>query len=130
MAIPTTRANQILDMILKNESITPPAVLYLSLHTGIPGETGANEASGGSYARKSISWNAANSKQSTGPVTQIQFDGMPACTVTHFALWSHATETGSAYYWWGGELSAPKTLDAGDICIINEGELTAEIDPV
>lgn len=64
------------------------ATTYVSLHTGSPGTTGANEVAGGSpaYARKSISFSAASggSKSSS---SQPVLDVPAGTTVTHLGLW-------------------------------------------
>jgi hypothetical protein len=43
--------NEIRKHIFRTGSFTKPSALYISLHTGDPGAAGANEVSGGSYAR-------------------------------------------------------------------------------
>jgi hypothetical protein len=63
---------------------------WISLHTGVgPGSTGANEASGGSYARKQTSWTAGGSD---GVVTgsQVTIDA-PAGTYTAIGIWTAVT---------------------------------------
>lgn len=49
----TTEANSILDTML--------GTAFLSLHTGDPGATGANEVTGGSYARQACAFYAVGS---------------------------------------------------------------------
>lgn len=59
----------------------------LSLHTADPTDAGLFEVAGGSYARQAGVWGAP----SNGVVTlssSVDFNGMPACTVTHFGVWS------------------------------------------
>ena len=58
-----------------------------SIHTGAPSDTGlANEVTGGTYARKTITMSGANAgavSSSNQPVFNI-----PAgTTITHYALW-------------------------------------------
>ena len=65
---------------------------HASLHTAAPGDTGANEVSGGSpaYARKAISFNAAAAgaiDSSTVPV----FDVPASTTITYVGFWSALT---------------------------------------
>lgn len=61
---------------------------FISLHTGDPGTTGANEATGGSpaYARKSTTWSAGASDGSVSG-SQVTFD-VPTGTYTHMGIWS------------------------------------------
>jgi hypothetical protein len=71
---------------------------YLSLHTDDPGDTGANEVAGGSYARQAITWQPASSGAKSineAPVFQVPSD----TTIKFFGLWS-ASSGGS---WRGGD---------------------------
>jgi hypothetical protein len=66
--------------------------VYASLHSADPGDTGANEISGGSpaYARKAITWNAAaagSMDDSNVPV----FDVPAGTTVAFVGFWSALT---------------------------------------
>lgn len=61
---------------------------WISLHTGDPSTTGANEASGGSYARKQTTWGTASSGAVTG--SQVTID-VAAGTYTHVGLFSAET---------------------------------------
>lgn len=70
--------------------------VFASMHTGDPGTSGANEASGGSpaYARKAITWNAAasgNLDNNANPVFDV-----PAGTYSYVGLWSAVS--GGTYY--------------------------------
>lgn len=72
---------------------------FLSLHTGDPSTTGANEATGGSpaYARKSVTWAAASSGQRVSSNSQT-FD-VPAGTyywIGYFSASTAGTFYGSA----------------------------------
>lgn len=66
--------------------------VYVSLHSGAPGDTGANEISGGSpaYARKSTAFSAAaagSMDNSDAPV----FDVPAGTTVAHVGFWDAVT---------------------------------------
>lgn len=61
---------------------------YISLHTGDPSTTGANEASGGGYARQALSFSAAAS--GTAVASEVTFD-VGAGTYTHFGVWTAVT---------------------------------------
>lgn len=65
------------------------AAAYASLHTGAPGDSGANEVTGGSpaYARKAITFGAA-SGGSMAATNQPVFDVPGSTTVTHVGFWS------------------------------------------
>lgn len=64
--------------------------VYASLHTGDPSTTGANELTGGTYSRESISWGGA----SAGTVlndANVVFDVPAAATISYVGYWSAAT---------------------------------------
>lgn len=70
---------------------------WASLHTGDPGTTGVNEATGGSpaYARKAITWAAVSGGTIASGTTAQTFD-VPAGTYYHVGLWS-ANSSGTFY---------------------------------
>lgn len=59
----------------------------MSLHTAAPGENGANEVTGGSYARVAVSWNAPSAGSMTAS-NQPLFQVPAGTTVTHVGFWS------------------------------------------
>lgn len=80
--------------------------LYASLHTASPGTTGANEVSGGSYARQSLTCGAPSSGVKTSTNAQ-NWTSMPSCTVTHDGTWSAVS---SGTYYGGGALGSSLTV--------------------
>ncbi len=82
---------------------------------------GTNEVTGGSYARVQHDFAAA----AAGAVTNgsnIDFTGMPACTVKAVAVCATTTEaTNDGII--GGDLTAQKTVNAGDTFRIATGDL-------
>ena len=123
MSISDYLENELLDAVFNAGafSVTTP---YVSLHTADPGEDGSSECSGGSYARQAGSFTTA----SGGAVetdADIEFTGMPACTVTHVGVWD-AVSGGN--FLWGGALSASKTVNAGDTFKISSADLTVTLD--
>lgn len=119
--------NKVLDKILKNTDFTV-APVYVSLHTADPGETGASELAGGSYARQQVAaagWDAGASgaTQNNGIV---DFTGMPICTITHGGLWDAPT---GGNFLWGGALAASKSIaNAGDTFEFPIGDIDASVD--
>lgn len=78
---------------------------WISLHTGSPGTTGANEVVGGSYARQQTTWSAASGSAKAGSAVTIN---VPAGnTITHFGIWTAAT---NGTYKRGGSLSAVESF--------------------
>lgn len=99
---------------------------FVSLHTADPGTTGANEVSGGSYARKAASY--ATASGSSKPSSNAQaFPVPPATTVSHFGLWSAAS--GGVFYG-GGPLvndqgvPTPETFNGAGTYTMAAGQLT------
>lgn len=66
-----------------------PNRAYASIHTGAAGTTGANEASGGGYARQAITWTDGASDGSTVG-SEVSFP-VPAGTYVEIGFWSAAT---------------------------------------
>jgi hypothetical protein len=123
MAFTVATANKILNKILKGTDFTPPATMYLSLHTATPGDTGANEVAKGSsdYVRKAITFGTVANKACDNSAA-IEFTNMPAADITHIGLWDAAT---AGSFWWGGQLSGgvTKSVAAGDTFRVNANDL-------
>jgi hypothetical protein len=101
MALTNIAKNAMLDELASVATV-------VSLHTGDPGTTGANELAGGNpaYARQSISWNAAAGGTLTAN-SQPTFDVPGDNTVSHFGLWSVGGQ-----FQGGGPLSASEVFAA------------------
>lgn len=69
--------------------------VYASLHTADPSTNGANEVSGGSYTRESISWGSASGGTATSNA-EIVFDVPGSTTITHLGYWSAVS--GGTFY--------------------------------
>lgn len=89
-------------------------ITHVSLHSGDPSTTGANELTGGSpaYARKAVTWAAAASGQraSSGALT---FDVPASTTCYHVGFWDALT-VGNFYGYFplGGFSPQAATIDA------------------
>jgi hypothetical protein len=92
--------------IADNASSSPLSNLYVSLHTGDPGEAGdqtTNECAYTSYARVAVARSGSGwtvSGNSVSPAAEISF---PAATggsetATHFAVGTAASSTGKVLY--------------------------------
>ena len=97
-----TAENQALDALSGG---TTNVIAYVSLHTASPSTTGANEASGGSYARQACSWNAASSGSKTNS-SSLTFSTTGSTANTHFGTWSAST---AGTYGIGGALTSSVT---------------------
>ena len=120
--------------LFKKAEFSIPAGMWLGLHTGDPldGNTGSNEISGNGYARVQVVDNDhnASSSSSSGMFSKFGFDTNDNITnssaidfaeasgswgtVSHWSLWSHATETGDSYFLMSGALSSGVAVGSGD----------------
>lgn len=78
---------------------------WISLHTADPGDTGASEVTGGTYAREATTWGNASASAATG--SAVTSDVPAGTTITHWGLWT-AASGGSFLY--GGPLAAPESF--------------------
>lgn len=117
--ISTYAANALLNALCRNTSfsVTNP---YTSVHTGDPGDNGANEATGGSYARQLVSYGVASSGQAASDTLE-RYGPMPSATLTHGGIWDAST---SGNFLGGSALSASKTVASGEFAEFAIGALT------
>lgn len=80
---------------------------FISLHTASPGTTGANEVTGGTYARVATTWGAVSGASTTG--TQVTINVPASTTITHWGIWD-AVSAGT--YYDGGALPASQTYSS------------------
>lgn len=125
MTISNYLEENIINHMLRNAAFTPVATIYTSLHTADPGETGASEVTGGSYARQTVTLSAASGGGATSSTNQLDFTNMPAVTVTHVGIWDALT---AGNFYWGGALTTSKTLNGGDTFRIATGDLDITLD--
>lgn len=102
---------------------------YISLHTADPGNTGADEVSGGSYARKAQGafGNAGSNPTTLSNSADIDFATATASwgTVTHFGIWD-AVSGGN--FLGGYALSASKLVGDTDVARFPSGSLQVTAD--
>lgn len=121
--------NKLIDFLLRGQSFTAPATVYVALFTAAPNDAGGGtEVSGGSYARVSVSSSLANwaGTQSAGSTTASSGTGgvtsnngaitFPAPTanwgqVTHFGIFDASTSGNLLFH---AALTTPKTVNNGD----------------
>lgn len=116
--------NKLLDHFLATTSYTAPTDVYIALYTVAPSDAGGGtEVVGGSYARQLATFDAAASG-ATQNSANIDFEGMPACTVVAIGIHDAITSGNLLVH---GTLTANKTLDAGDTLRIATGDLDISI---
>lgn len=104
---------------------------YVSLHTGDPGATGANEVTGDTYARPvatfgapaagAVGWRIANSAAVEG----VAVDSAANKTVTWAGIWDSATP-GAGTFRYRIPLATPRVVNAGLPWRFEIGDLTVE----
>lgn len=137
MPASTYSANGLLNHFLRGVAFATPARIYVSLHTADPGSAGASEATVGAwpaYVRLDAAQGAAvatgfsaaagkateNAKELLYPA----HNGAAPLTITHFGLWDAPTGGNMIFQ---GSLTAPKTLNPTDECIIHSGDLDVTV---
>jgi hypothetical protein len=108
--------------------------LYVSLHTGDPGEAGnqtTNECAYTSYARVAVARSGSGWTVSSNTVTNAALIQFPQCTgssetATHFAIGTASTSTGKILY--KGALSASLAISSGIQPQFGAGELDGSED--
>lgn len=132
----TTR--EFLDAIFNNGAFASLANVYVSLHTGDPGEDGqgAGEVSGNGYARVSTApgdWGPAagadpSALANTSTVTFPPASGGAWGTITHMGFWTHSSTTSEAVFVGGTALAASKSVGDGDTAQFAIGEIDVTAD--
>lgn len=108
MSISNYAENKMLDSVFNGTATTysglPTADPYIALHTSDPGETGANEVTGGSYARQQAAFGAAASGTLENSAN-IDFANMPAVGAPGVVGWSAWDAVSAGNCLWTGWLS-------------------------
>jgi hypothetical protein len=122
----------ILNLVFRNTAFTPPANVYVALHTADPTDaaTAGTEVTGNAYARVSVTttggWTApvdSGTSKLTDNVNPITFPlPTPAGwgTLTHFSIWDAPTGGNMLV---SAPLAAAKTINAGDTVQFAAGDL-------
>jgi hypothetical protein len=105
--------------VADNAAASPLTSLYVSLHTGDPGEAGSqttSETSYTSYARVAVARSGAGWTVSSNNVTNAALIQFPQCTggsatITHFAVGTDSSGAGKVLY--KGALSASLAVSSG-----------------
>ena len=117
--------NELLDHALATGAYTPPTNVYVSLHTGSPGDAndGANEVSGFDYARQQATFAAASggSASTSATITFPAANGGSFGTISHIGIYDASTSGNLLFH---GAVTTSKTIDDGDTFQISSGNLT------
>jgi hypothetical protein len=118
--------NALINATLRATSYTSPSVVYVGLFLSDPTDAGSGtEVSGGSYARRSVTF-AAPSNGASASNADVTFAQATATwgTVTHIGLFDALTSGNLLYH---TALDASKLIETNDIFKINSGSLTVTI---
>lgn len=122
----------LLTYLLTASSVTRPTAWFVSLHTGDPGEDGAdNEVAAGTdadYIRKAVTFDdpIADTGQvltNTAPTWTVN-SGSSGYTVSHIAIFD-AVSGGNCLY--KGEMLVSKTLAASEVLTFTAGDIVAKL---
>jgi hypothetical protein len=113
-----------MDWLFGNTTTAPTTPLKVALVT-VAGDdaTAGTEVTGGSYARKTLTVAAAVGG-GVANSADLDWTGMPACTIVGWEIWDSA---GTPIRWWYGLLDANKTFATGDEFKVVAGNLTLSI---
>lgn len=113
--------------LFKKAEFSIPTGMWLGLHTGDPldGNTGSNEISGNGYARVSVSskfgFDTNDNITNSSAIDFAEASGSWG-TVSHWSLWTDATNTGSSYFLMSGSLNSGVGVASGDQFRIASGQ--------
>ena len=119
MPFTPTAKNTMLDAIARGTAPTV-SITHVSLHTAAPGNTGANEVSGGGYARQAIAYNAAAAGTIDDSTNGATFSVPAGTTVTHVGYWDN--DTGPTFLAWDDVTD--ETFAAAGTYTVTDSDLT------
>jgi len=104
----------------------PSTTYYLSLHSATPGQNGASEITGGSYARQTLTFGSASGGSESSTNSQT-FTNLPAETsgIPYFGIWSAASS--GTYIGGGTTTGLTGSLPAGISVNFATGAVTVSI---
>jgi hypothetical protein len=109
-------------LIADNTGTTPAALLWVSLHTGDPGENGlqsTSETSYTGYTRVSVTRTAAGwTLTATGTMSPSSTISFPQCsgntaTISHFGIGTNGTATQGGYLLYSGTVTPNISVSTG-----------------
>ncbi len=111
------------DHVLRNIAYTSPPTIYLAVYSAAPTDAGGGtEATGGSYARKVLTFAAGGTAGEATTSASVDFVNMPAGTWVAAGV-HDALTAGNLLLW--NTLAAPKTTLAGETLSFAVGDVDA-----
>ena len=115
-----TLENAALEHILGATQSTPPASVWVKLHTGDPGDSGTSNPAGETTRQQaSFSTATGGSATTSGVITWSSISTSE--TITHFSIWDDQTAGSALYY---GSFAVSVAAVAGNDLTIATGSLT------
>lgn len=114
--------NLSLNWLLTTSAATRPSAWYVALFTTDPTDAGTGtEVTGGSYARKAVTFNVTN--DTAVNAANVLFDTATASwgAISHVAVYDAAT---GGHLLFHGAASSTKQIDTGDAYLISAGNLS------
>lgn len=122
--LPNIIENQLLDALVGTTAYTVTTPIKLALVTANGDDaTAGTQVTGGSYARQTITFDAAASGQIANNAS-ISFTGMPAATVVGIELYDNAGSPKRLAY---GALTSSRTVTSGDTVQFAIGAITLSL---
>jgi hypothetical protein len=106
--------NALINATLRNTTYTSPSTVYVGLFLTDPTDAGSGtEVSGGSYARKAMTFGAPSNGASVNSAA-VEFDQATGNwgTIPFFAIFDALTSGNMLYH---GALTASKNIETGDV---------------
>lgn len=129
--------NNVINALLRGQTFAQATATFVSLHTGDPGETGANEVNTTAwpdYLRLDAAKGGAIETGWTEPVDGVVknakqliyavYNGVGSLEVSHFGVYD--AEIGGNYIV-GAALDTVRTLQPGDVFVVNTEKLTVRV---
>jgi len=126
MSLSNTFETTTLTWLLTADAATRPTAWYLALYTAAPSDAGGGtEVSGGSYARKAVSFTVSGDTASNSAA--VEFDVATAAwgTISHIGVFDASSGGNLIAY---AALTASKTIDDGDVLRVPAGDLDITMD--
>ena len=126
MSLSNTFETRTLQWMLTGGAVTRPSAWYVALYTAAPSDTGGGtEVSGGSYARKAITFSVSGDTASN--TAAIEFDAATTSwgTITHAAVFDALSGGNMIAY---AALNTSKQIDTDDVLRIPTGDFDVTMD--
>ena len=119
--VSTYLRNLVLDCLLRDTAFPAFDTIYMSVHDGDPGVTGANEIADSDRVALTDSAFGAASGGVTTNATNLETGALPACSVLHVGFWD-AAEAGNFLF--GSDAFDAVAITEGNAFLIEAGNIS------